>query len=141
MVINKLKEKNAGNLVILGSILIAEFLGSEYIDDDSSFCPDGYYYQPPSDDEYDVPTGDPCYWKFDSSWDWIIPVIEIIEQKYKYDVHIYGHHNWKNPNRCLILDWKDTEIVSTSHKSKIKCVFNAVVEFINWWNVTNKVKN
>lgn len=72
--------------------------------------------------------------KFNNSWDWLMPVIEKIEIECKHEVHIFGHYNWKNPNRCLITDWKNNEIVHTSNDSKFQCVFDAIVEFIKWWN-------
>lgn len=72
--------------------------------------------------------------KFNNSWDWLMPVVEKIELECKYDVHIYAHYNWKEPNRCSIVDWKNNKIVDTSNDSKFQCVFDAIVEFVKWWN-------
>ena len=135
------KEQNLNNAetqalnipVVSGSALISEFLGSKFINDAPEDYPNGYYYQPEGI-ENDCPTGLPEDWCFDSSWDWLMPVVGKIELDCKYDVHIYAHHNWKEANRCSIVDWKNNEIVQTSNDLKIKCVYDAVVEFIKWWN-------
>ena len=128
---------------VSGSALIAEFIGIKEIESsyDSYGQPKpiwyaGYLgYRTPA---FSVPNKSIEHLlnenKFNNSWDWLMPVIEKIEIDCKFDVHIYGHYNWKEPNRCVILDWKDKEIVSTSNDSKIQCVFDAVVEFIKWWN-------
>lgn len=71
---------------------------------------------------------------YHSDWNLLMPVVEKIEINCKFDVHIYGHYNWKEPNRCVILDWRNKEIVGTFNDSKIQCVFDAVVEFIKWYN-------
>ena len=72
--------------------------------------------------------------KYHTSWDLLMPVVDKIEIDCKCNVYIYGHYDWKEPNRCLILGWKNNEIVSKSNDSKIEAVWLAVVEFIKWYN-------
>jgi hypothetical protein len=120
---------------VSGSALIAEFLGSKFINDAPEDYPNGYYYQPEGI-ECDCPTGEPDEWCFNSSWDWLMPVVEKIEIECKCDVNIYGHYNWVTPFRCTILDNRNKEIVYQSNDSKIQCVYDAVIEFIKWWNAS-----
>jgi len=129
--------------VVSGSALIAEFMGIKEIESSydsygqkSPIWYAGYLdYRTPA---FSVPNKSIEHLlnenKFNNSWDWLMPVIEKIEIDCKCDVHIYRHYNWKEPNRCSILDWKDKEIVSKSNDSKFQCVFDTVVEFIKWWN-------
>lgn len=128
---------------VSGSALIAEFMGikeiQSYYDSYGQQAPIWYAgylgYRTPA---FSVPNKSIEHLlnenKFNNSWDWLMPVIEKIEIDCKCDVHIYGHYNWKEPNRCSILDWKDNEIVSKSNDSKFQCVFDTIVEFIKWWN-------
>lgn len=121
--------------VAIGSTLIAEFLGSKFINDAPEDYPNGYYYKPEGV-EYDCPIGVPDEWCFNSSWDWLMPVVEKNEIECKYDVNIHGHHNWVTPFRCIIIDNRNEEIVYQSNDSKIQCVYDAIIEFIKFWNVS-----
>lgn len=102
--------------------LISEFMDLEIISDGISWFDTNYR-----------PLG-----SYHSSWEWLMPVVEKIEKEYKHEVHIYAHYNWKNPNRCTILTWKDDVIIYTSSKSKIECVYEAVIEFIKLHNANDK---
>ena len=73
--------------------------------------------------------------RFDTSWDWLMPVVEKIEniqddvennsiRAHKFDVEIRQH--------CCTIH--GTEIEVTEMGSKILCVYYAVVEFIEWYN-------
>jgi hypothetical protein len=72
--------------------------------------------------------------KFHFSWDWLMPVVERIENK-GYDVFINGLY-------CRITDCglSDFEIESTEVSNKREAVFKAVVEFIKWYNENEKIK-
>ena len=70
--------------------------------------------------------------KFHTSWDWLIPVIEKIE-KLNYDFEILGGC-WViikdvDPNRD-----ESTEIIEVSSETKMQTVYNAVCQFIEWYN-------
>lgn len=70
--------------------------------------------------------------QYHTSWDWIMPVVEKIEATKKYQVEIELFS-------CYIIDSStvldEIGIVIESHEdSKIKAVWLAVIEFINWYN-------
>ena len=80
---------------------------------------------------YDVQNGN-CFDEllFDKSWDWLMSVVEKIENL-GYGVTI-GTGTF-----CLIQnDWKEdlTEIDSMTDNSKLLCTYNAIVEFIKLIN-------
>lgn len=63
---------------------------------------------------------------YHKSWDWLMPVVDKIENLH-YGFEIIG-------NYVKVLG---TPIYST-RKTKIQAVYNAVVEFIKWYNQNNK---
>ena len=70
--------------------------------------------------------------KFHTSWDWLMPVVEKIEEDDEVDVNILL-------NGTRIFKWRtDTDIVNNvaqiSFDKKIEHVYNAVVEFIKEHN-------
>ena len=70
--------------------------------------------------------------KFHKSWDWLMPVVEKIESlninEIPIEVHIHS-------NDCLISDIEHNSIGELSSLgSKIKSVYECVVEFIKWYN-------
>ena len=71
------------------------------------------------------------------SWDWLMPVVERIEQYETVDVDIlqYGTkiHNYKTGFEYV------NNISNISFENKIEHTYNAVVEFIN--NLDNNIKN
>ena len=112
---------------------------------------------------------DACYWfedfnisydgisvsnlKFHKSWDWLIPVVEKIENLnlkeffYKWNEEEKTRYNFMSTcvdisyNYCNIyveleLD-PPYEISSVTLDSKIEAVYKAVVNFINWYNEKN----
>lgn len=76
---------------------------------------------------------------FDKSWDWLIPVVEkietlqlpqsIVSYTNSIEVMIYS-------NECSIeySGYQAGTIVSTHEDTKIKAVYKAIVEFINYYN-------
>lgn len=137
--------------IIEGNRLIAEFLGSKFINDAPEDYPNGYYYQP-EEMEGDCPTGIPEDWCFESSWDWLMPVVEQIESL-NYSVEIFKSASYDEPDkiwhRCIIekmtnwtldlaLEEEDDlgkQYIKTD--SKILSVWLAVIEFIKWYNQQN----
>jgi len=70
--------------------------------------------------------------KFHTSLDWLMPVVEKIE-KLNYDFEILGGC-WViikdvDPDRDEL-----TEIIEVSSETKMKTVYNAVCQFIEWYN-------
>ena len=69
---------------------------------------------------------------FDNSWDWLMPVIEKIEnlENYRFDITI-------RQETITILDKdKEEEIYCFfgEGESKLEIVYKAVIEFIKWYN-------
>jgi hypothetical protein len=132
--------------IIDSNILIAEFLGSKFINDAPEDYPNGYYYQPEGMED-DCPTGIPENWLFNVDWNWLMPVVEKIEGL-NYGVLIYNDHtcistynDWFkcNPEICgdRYVDISQFEICNRSG-SKIEMTFKAVVKFIKWYNQNKK---
>lgn len=115
--------------LVEGNKLIAEFMGYEYFNDhklngikgvlkkegklslhaniiDKSFCT-----------------------KYHSSWDWLMPVVEKIEHNIT-PVEILD-------TQCRIgrTIYNKEEILVSSDESKIESVWQAVVQFIQWYNL------
>src|SRR5690349_7440941 len=100
-------------------ILIAKFMGFEIA------CAD---------------TSEPCImgmqnaWtpmKYHSSWDWLMPVVEKIENDSIYKIRIEG--SVVSINNTDILHSFGGDFFKTSN-SKIEALYNAVIEFIKWYN-------
>ena len=106
--------------------LIAEFMGM-YLGQDGWF-------------DYEGVLGDnKCYidLKFHESWDWLMPVVEKIEEDEEIDVNILL-------NGTIIFKWRtDTDIVNNvaqiSFDKKIEHVYDAVVNFIKRNTDTEKM--
>lgn len=141
-----------------GNKLIAEFIGMKFqhISIDSHNY-EQYSYGLP--DELSVQVygykGATCFLddQFYKSWDWLMPVVEKIEEMCNYEktqpffsVESFDI-KWdrKYPNRksrawisiCTKLNGLGSEfhnIISEPNDSKIQAVFEAVLEFIAWYN-------
>lgn len=115
-----------------GNALILEFEGFVFTNDDPAAYPNGYYYNP--DEGYH--TLGEC--KFNTSWDWIMPVVEKIELL-GYDTRIGGVTLIKDGVQSK-LNYAETEsiigdtISYCNGTTKIESVWLAVVEFIKWKN-------
>ena len=64
--------------------------------------------------------------KFHSSWDWLMPVVEKIE-------NINEWVRVEITNNSIIITYMGYNKI-THGKTKIKTVYKAVVEFIKWYN-------
>ena len=75
---------------------------------------------------------------YHESWDWLMPVVEKINNTTigdeKFDVIIYQ-------TSCHINDTEQILIEKNYYKSLIQCVYDAVTEFIQWYNTQNKQLN
>lgn len=85
--------------------------------------------------------------EFNTSWDWLMPVVEKIENTNV--VRLYAK-NWQGvevrifktlntgDNYCEInhIRHSGNKIITITHnkESKIQCVYEAVIDFINWYN-------
>jgi hypothetical protein len=117
--------------------LIADFMGAKY-DKDTSF--------PMHSDDLWLPIHGVCNFnsmngkclRYHSSWDWLMPVVEKIEgiEIFRVDDEFV---NWKvyiNTTMCTISGKKD--FVVDSNGCKKTMVYQAVVQFIEWYNEQNR---
>ena len=70
---------------------------------------------------------------YHSSWDWLMPVVDKIESLEDYDVNMYGE-------QTDIVEWKNDKYIikANNGKSRLENTYNAVVEFIKWYNEKKK---
>jgi hypothetical protein len=85
--------------------------------------------------------------KYHSSWDWLMPVVEKIENfSTGGEGYEYGHavivNNWSVDIKDMLNGELRVSICPSSTKinSKIEAVYLAVVEFIKWYN-KSKLEN
>lgn len=75
--------------------------------------------------------------KYHSSWDWIMPVVERIENT-RHETALTGHHVEITGSICRIqpaAGFHNRAFRETFNEgSKIKSVYGAVVTFIEWYN-------
>lgn len=117
--------------IIENNKLIAEFMGWEEADNDMYDFPDNF--KDTLREEYDCIDG--SLMKFNTSWDWLMPVVEKIES------FIFDEDNSFNvtigaTNYCVIQD-SNGEVydeVEDMGESKIQTVYNGIVKFIKWYN-------
>lgn len=119
-----------------GNKLIAEFMGSTVTD--KLTCkpyPSGL----PSwaMRMYDFDTLRIGGYDYNSSWDWLMPVVEKIE-KMGYDSRIHGN----NSDDGFICDFVDSENnewgLAITHTTKIEAVWLAVIDFIKFYKSQNQ---
>ena len=74
--------------------------------------------------------------RFDKDWNWLMEVVDRIEAKKDEENNGYYYIEIYTKS-CMIFSNGNyiNEIVSTSEDTKIKAVYNACVDFINWYNL------
>lgn len=78
---------------------------------------------------------------YDTSWDWLVKVLERIESKgYDNAVFFDGLHSINERNDFIIYKKQGgaTELIRNKSNTKIKAVYGGVVSFIRWYNSQNK---
>ncbi len=68
------------------------------------------------------------YVKYSTSWEWLIPVVEKIEEKYIVDICGKAVSIHENNGEMMVY------LCATNYSTKIEAVYTACVEFINWYN-------
>lgn len=127
--------------------LIAEFMGGKITNEPDPFWPDDgtknkWYasFEPGNNPRKSSKSGTKRQlWDLDyhTSWDWLMPVVEKIEKIPDTWVRIYGDEKYFE---CEIDDANYTNADGTGSrfhirgKTKIDAVYQAVLEFINWYN-------
>ena len=139
--------------------LIAEFMEYEQEDKDSNFITDHLvclkeeYWNSTEDDWTNSLS--PSEMKFHSSWDWLMPVVDKIEEisftddnikseyvpytKHPFTIDMsYNYAKVKVDNDFKIENLREDGINFKIHRgSKINACYEAVVEFIKWYNKLN----
>lgn len=82
--------------------------------------------------------------KYHSSWDWLMPVVERIEKMPLHEL-IYKTSSSRFPivymyqDRCIIKDTGDQTIANVfDGRGRLMATYGAVIEFIIWYNLNNK---
>ena len=65
--------------------------------------------------------------KYHTDWNWLMQVIDKIEKEYRFSILISWQHCVIESNSCEFRIEKDSD-------TKLKATYNAVVEFIKWYN-------
>ena len=79
--------------------------------------------------------------RYDTSWDWLMPVVEKIEAK-GFWTAIYGHTSFENKYKSCSIKKQDKNseggyvynFEGEWFESKIEAVFQACVDFAKWYN-------
>lgn len=119
---SELKELKTNEAGLSDNEIIAQFLGLPLTKEEPKFT--GGFKTVPS-----------IRWRYDRSWDWLMPVVEIIETK-GYDVrieHITERHDGvdKRKDICSIQDRIGNDLVYVDDGlTKLESTYKAVVRFI-----------
>ena len=118
--------------IIKNNELIAKFMGGRYETNlPFAYTKSGWTGTPANSIDQIVQSHT---FRYNSSWNWIMPVIEKIEENYYTE--IIGT-NTKNDNSYVmnIFDYNGKFILDPhSHSSKLELIFITVVDFIKWYN-------
>ena len=123
--------------------LISEFQGIDY-SDVIGMCKSEAYDAGYRDD---VIIDNPAYWScYHNSWNWLMPVVEEIEQNKKYfkkelQLNITKYSVcWQTiDNEAVILNSNVFHKYGTyAGVEKIQAVYKSVIDFIKWYNQQNK---
>ena len=113
--------------------LIAEFIGLEsneqgYLNDHNSM---DYLSGFPSRDYGRLPLEQ---LRFDVDWNWLMVVVEKIESII-FENDEYYNFNILGGCYVIVISSHGNELITSDNgQSKLECVYNAVVEFIKWYN-------
>lgn len=120
--------------------LIAEFCGAIAIPD---MWPQDWFFYDCSKIMNMLPAQEPdvtilCAkdFKYHSSWDWLMPVVEKIESVNTCSYNLVQHAHF-----CFISDTSmqdNSIIIRATGKSRIDATYSCVVKFILWYNTQNK---
>jgi hypothetical protein len=103
--------------------LIAEFMGGGWTGKIQPFYDERWVECPPMGIEYIKDL------KYHSSWDWLMPVVEKIEETYDVDVHCLQPQFEDDTKYQIQIYISGTNV---SGNNKIECYHKAVIEFIQW---------
>jgi hypothetical protein len=125
------------NEILEGNKLIAEFMGWEYAQNVIGNSKSSFIYKDSGGTTY----ANEEMFKYHSSWDWLMPVVEKIEKDISKEP-FYGF-TVRIADRCCLIachqkNKQDGVIYQTPWGFrpllKIDAVYQAVIEFIKWYN-------
>lgn len=110
--------------------LIAEFMGWTFHPEERETALEYIEntWSPPNSSKIFLPRE----WKFHKSWDWLMPVVEKIQEKEGQVRTTMKHPLYNKPYLVLFKNgegWGKTEL---------EAIYNAVIEFIKWYNKEKK---
>lgn len=124
------------------SKIIAEFMGYEFHNDYPIIYPEGYYML----DELLAIKYLVQKFKYHTSWDWLMPVIEKIilieikEEVENQEIDRYYPRTFGMKDKEGNFMFRFNRGFLHSEKKLIDAAFKAVVEFIKWYNTTKQPK-
>lgn len=120
--------------------IIAEFMGCYLVYDDPINYPEGYWHNDSSERNYPTNIED---FEFHNNWNWLMEVVEEIESlgyitritHRKSDVGFF-HEMVVTNNSIIVAETleKLTWINNAENYSKMEAVYEACINFINWYN-------
>lgn len=115
--------------ILEGNKMIAEFMG--YTADAKGFHKSGEYVDGNGDKHFTGMTIKNVL--YDTSWDWLMPVIEHIENS------VYGSQNTSfsiliGKDSCLIASNFPDYHFEGNGKTKIDASYKAIIQFLTWYN-------
>lgn len=122
--------------ILKNNKLIAEFMGAKEFEENGWFLlPCKISEETP--DGFESSKADLVF--YHESWDWLIPVVEKIENKFcSSNIHYYSAGKMKQQHVVEFLGYSAEFSIVTYNKNKLKAVYEAVIEFIKWYNENNK---
>ena len=105
------------NEIIEDNKLIAEFMGATYI---TAKQPNPYWENVPDNGQY----LDTKRLKYHSSWDWLMPVVEKIQEVVGDNEELFETDMFES-------------LINTIPYANIEDSFKVVIEFIKWYNTEN----
>lgn len=131
------------------NIMIAEFMGSKLHESSSAII---WGIDTPKNGSN---VRDTALLEYETSWDWLMPVVEKIEEYHTPNFYSFGKSN--ENDYCVSFDINSYVIICTLHfkqpdptkqrkteqfstnvgklkLSKIECIYTTVIKFINWYN-------
>lgn len=116
--------------ILDGNKLISEFMELKGFDDGRY----GWMWNNPT-----TKKGSCFSLEYNSSWDWLIPVVEKIEQLgYHTRICFDDFGSWMQIHYGLSVADTDETKALNQHGTKIENTFKSVVEFIKWYNKNGK---
>lgn len=110
--------------------LIAEFLGIEMTVEKGT----RYWHYIDRENKKMIYALKEQYLKFNTSWDWLMPVVEKIENLY-YDVTITPTGLYIESTEHTEEDFCEQEVYyEQENETKIRVVYRGVIKFIKWYN-------